>query len=245
MTGGEERYRKLIYDHYRSSSQTVNVNISSLLKRRKIYLVNLINKYFPADKSSQILDLGCGYGALLHVAGKMGYVNCRGVDISPEMVALAQKLSVDIIQEDIFKALEEEADESLDFVISIDVIEHLTKNELVSFAMLVKQKLRNSGKWLIHCPNAESPFGAHIRYSDYTHEQAFTRISINQLFKSIGFSKVLSFEDKPIPKNLKGIIRALGWSAIRLFWRMYLAIETGDGGSHRIFSQNFISVAYK
>ena len=50
------------------------------------YLRNLFRKHFPADRSVEVLDLGCGHGALIHFARRAGYTNTRGVDGSPEQV---------------------------------------------------------------------------------------------------------------------------------------------------------------
>ena len=48
------------------------------LSPRFPYLRNIIRKYFPRDKHSRILDIGCGYGALLYVAQSEGYDEFAG-----------------------------------------------------------------------------------------------------------------------------------------------------------------------
>jgi 2-polyprenyl-3-methyl-5-hydroxy-6-metoxy-1,4-benzoquinol methylase len=216
------------------------------LRPRAHYLDKLIREHFPADKNAAILDLGCGHGALVHFARQTGYYNIKGVDRSPQQVAEAQRLGIDGVSEgDLLQTLQSLGNSSQDMIITFDVIEHFTKNELIPFTDEVYRVLRKGGKWIIHTPNAESPFFGRIRYGDFTHEQAFTRTSIIQLLKSSGFSNIICYEDTPIPHGLKSAIRWLLWKVIRGGLRLYLAVETGAGEKACIFSQNFLVVVSK
>lgn len=91
-------------------------------------------------------------------------------------------------------------------------------------------------------PNGESPFAGRIRYGDFSHEQIFTRVSINQVLKSSGFSEVHCYEDEPVIHGVKSLIRWILWKMIRGVLRLYLVAETGAGGRRCIFSQNFLTV---
>ena len=64
------------------------------LKRRRPYLEELIHKHFPDNRDSVVLDLGCGSGALLHLAVEQGYTNVKSVDRSPQQVGLARKQGI-------------------------------------------------------------------------------------------------------------------------------------------------------
>ncbi|PIP43376.1 MAG: methyltransferase, partial [Deltaproteobacteria bacterium CG23_combo_of_CG06-09_8_20_14_all_60_8] len=57
-----------------------------------------MRQHFPVDKGVAILDLGCGHGALIHVARELGYRNLRGVDGSPEQVAAARRLGIEGVE---------------------------------------------------------------------------------------------------------------------------------------------------
>lgn len=105
--------------------------------------------------------------------------------------------------------------------------------------------LRKGGKWLIHCPNGESPFGMRMLFWDFTHELAFTRTSIAQILLASGFSGVQSYEDKPVVHGVKSLVRRCLWETFRLLLRLYLAAETGNGEKECIFSQNFLTVAVR
>jgi len=206
----------------------------------------LFRKHFPADRSVEVLDLGCGHGALIYFARRAGYNNTRGVDGSPEQVAAARRLGIEGVEEgDLLATLASQMDGSLDVVVAFDVIEHFTRDELLGFVDQVQRVLRPRGRWIIHTPNGESPFCGRMRYWDLTHELAFTRTSIIQLLLSSNFSNVQCFEDAPIRHGLTSADRWLLWQVIRSGLRLYLAAETGDTAGNAIFSQNFLTVAIK
>jgi 2-polyprenyl-3-methyl-5-hydroxy-6-metoxy-1,4-benzoquinol methylase len=210
------------------------------------FLQALVHRHFPGDKAAAILDLGCGHGALIYVARQMGYRNVEGVDGSPEQVAAAERLGIEgVCLGDARKTLAEQADGSLDAVVCFDLIEHFTKDELIELLDEVYRVLKPGGRWIIHTPNAESPFGNRMFFWDFTHELAFTRTSLAQLLLSSGFREVNCYEDRPVPHGLKSAVRRLLWYGIRGLLRFYLAVETGDMGRNAIFSQNLLAVAVK
>ena len=242
-----QRYRERIYRHYVAAHAggALVVDAASLAPRIA-YLSDLVARHFPPDRDAAIIDLGCGHGALLQQAARAGYRNLSGVDASPQQVAMAASLGIPgVSQGDLGAALAALPDGSQAAVISFDVIEHFTKDETVDFVDQVRRVLRPGGRWIIHVPNGESPFGGRIRFGDFTHEQAFTRGSLTQLLLASGFASVACYEDAPIGHGAKSRLRALLWRPLRLALRLYLAIETGDTGRDAIFTQNLLAVAVK
>ena len=222
-------YRQRIYQYYvHARQQSLAPETIDGLRPRAPFLKNLIRDHFPADKNVVVLDLGCGHGALVHFVRVAGYHNVTGVDRSPQQVKEAEHLGIKGVREgDLMDALRTQSDESVDVVVAFDVIEHFTKDELLPFLDQVHRVLRKEGRWIIHAPNGEAPFGVRMRYWDFTHELAFTRTSIIQLLKSSGFSRVSCFEDTPVVHGIKSMARWILWKVIRGFLRMYLAVETG------------------
>ena len=240
-------YRTRIYSSYVNARTTplAPVTIDGLMPRAP-YLRRLIQRHFPSNYQATVVDLGCGHGAIVHFARQAGYVNVRGVDGSPEQVAAARRLGIDGVKEgDLLNTLAGMPDASQDCVVTFDVIEHFTRDELIGLVDEVHRVLQPGGRWIIHAPNGESPFGGRMRYWDLTHELAFTRTSIAQLLYSSGYSDVHSYEDEPIPHGLKSMVRWVLWKGFRAVLRLYLAAETGDTGRDAIFSQNFLAVAVK
>jgi 2-polyprenyl-3-methyl-5-hydroxy-6-metoxy-1,4-benzoquinol methylase len=213
---------------------------------RALSLCRMIRKYLPTDRMVSVLDLGCGHGAVVYFLRRTGYLNVIGVDVSPEQVAEATRLGIEGIHEgELLETLRTLSNHSQDVVIAFDVIEHFTKDELLSFVDEVLRVLKPDGRWIIHAPNGESPFVGTILYGDITHEQAFTRVSLAQLLLSSGFSRVECHESGPVPTGIKGVVRWVLWRGICLLLRVWCAAETGDIGRDAIFTRNLFAVVYK
>ena len=146
---------------------------------------------------------------------------------------------------DVFSFLATVDAESYDVITAFDIIEHLTKSELLHLADEVYRTLAPGGRWIIHAPNAEGLLGSRIRYADLTHEQAFTRESIEQLARAAGFRSAECFEDEPIPHGLKSFARLVVWKIGRGLLRVFFMAETGESGRNAIFTQNLLALARK
>lgn len=241
------KYRQRLYQSYVNEwrSSAVPSELTDL-RPRKAYLRRLICSHFPANRNAVILDLGCGYGALVHFLRQEGYRNVRGVDHSLGQVEAASQLGIQGVEQgDLLDVLRATAAASVDVVVTFDVMEHFTKEELCDFTDEVVRVLGEGGRWIIHVPNAESPFGSRIRYGDMTHELAFTRESISQWLLASGFRRTHCFEDIPVVHGVRSAIRWVLWKWIRGLLRAYLLVETGAGSKGCIFSQNLLAVAEK
>jgi SAM-dependent methyltransferase len=240
-------YRERVYRRYVSGrGESMAPKVLEELRPRLPHLTKLVRLHFPPDRDAAIIDLGCGHGALIHCARKLGYRNVTGVDRCAEQVARARRLGIDGVREgELMDALLAMPEAARDAVITFDVIEHFHKAELIPLADQVIRVLRPGGTWLIHTVNGGSPFFGRVRYGDFTHETAFTEESLRQLLVSSGFASVKCYEDAPVAHGVKSSLRWLLWKAIRIALRLWLAAETGDTGCHAIFTQNLIAVASK
>ncbi|WP_445779494.1 class I SAM-dependent DNA methyltransferase [Shewanella sp.] len=241
------KYRNRIYTHYVETWDETNVPTAVHdLENRGPTMRYVIDAFFPEDKSAAILDLGCGHGTLVHFAQQAGYRNAQGVDASKQQVELARKLGItNVVQGDLMETLKAIPSESLDTVIAFDVIEHFTKDELIDLVDAIHAVLKPTGCWIIHAPNAQSPFFGVVRYGDFTHEQAFTPSSIQQLLKASGYRKVNFADCGPRVHGIKSAVRFIMWKCIRIIYRLILIAESGDLKKGEIVTQNFYAVAYK
>ena len=240
-------YRQRIYGTYVTgrSDALAPESIADLAPRLP-YLRWLIRTCMPQNRDAAILDIGCGHGAILYALQQAGYHNARGVDGSAEQVQAAARLGIQGVEQgDLMQTLRESADASLDVVIAFDVIEHFTKAELIPLVDEVQRVLKPGGRWVIHVPNGESPFGNRVRFGDYTHEQAFTRTSLGQLLLASGFARIEAYEDRPIAHGFASTVRAALWRLIRAVLLFYIAVETGSLDRRAVFSQNLLAVAWK
>ena len=246
MNKSEKMYRERIYKNYLNSQELLNRHeVEVKYHSREPYLKKIISKHFPKNKNSTILDLGCGGGELIYCAKKSGYKNISGVDCSDQQVASAKMLGVSsVVKGDLLVELSKLKQASLDCIISFDVLEHFSKNEIIEFVDQVQRALVSGGTWIIHVPNGDSIFFGKVLFGDFTHEIAFTKASAAQLFGASGFSSVEAYEDRPVIHGFKSAIRYLCWLVIRFFLRSYILVESGSDNG-QIFSQNLLIVVTK
>ena len=241
-------WKARLYDAYVSSGQAgqqgESINPASLFRPRQAYLNHLITRHLPQSRDSRILDLGCGHGAVLYFLARAGYTRIAGVDTSPEQIQLAHRLGISQAElGGVAEFLARREEGSCDAVLLIDIIEHLAPQEVFDLLDSVYRVLVPGGICLVHVPNAEGLYGMRIRYGDFTHETAFTAKSASQIFHTIGFTKVESYEDKPIVHGATSFVRRALWDCLTVFPRLLMLAETGSRGA--ILSQNFVIRATK
>jgi 2-polyprenyl-3-methyl-5-hydroxy-6-metoxy-1,4-benzoquinol methylase len=240
----QPEYRKRIYNRYLTagSADIPFKNPDEAPGGLLDMLRSVIRKHFPLTKDAQIFDLGCGAGLLVHSATQAGYTNMSGVDISPQQVKVAGCLGIEgIRQVDAMSALLALEPESNDAIVSFDVLEHMTRDKLISWIDAVRAALKLGGRWINHTANAEPLFYGRVRYGYLTHEQAFTRTSLLQVLLASDFSRVTCFEDSPISGRLGGTIRWLMWKLVRLPALICLIAESGAMAKTR-FSRKICSL---
>lgn len=246
MTSGEKDYRLKLYEHYLTTQvQTDLTLIHQDLESRAPYLRSVIRRWFPGDFTVGVLDLGCGYGALLYFLKEAGYCNLKGIDCSSEQVAVAKKLGLDFVQQGaVTDALRMSKDGEWDILIAFDVIEHLSKGEVLTFVDEAKRVLKTGGRLLIHVPNGEAIFSGTVYFGDLSHETGFTRRSLKQLMSVGGFSQVHVIEDVPTIHGIISLLRYVLWKIIRTAFRLIYIVETGDKHDP-VLSQNLLAVVEK
>jgi SAM-dependent methyltransferase len=248
MAPTEERaagFRERLYESYLTGTGNLAPSLSSALAPRAPYLRRLVRRHFPPDPEARILDLGCGWGPLLAAAQAEGYRKVQGVDRSPEQVAQAARFGIGGVREGELQAtVDGLAPASLDVVLTLDVIEHLTRDEVFRLSDGLLRALVPGGRWIVHVPNGESPLFGRVRYGDLTHELAFTRASLQQMWSATGFRDWAFFEDTPVVHGVRSACRRLIWEVLRAGWRLQLAAESGSA-SGAIFTQNLLAIAIR
>lgn len=235
-------YREKIYQYYLSSGNKKQVSVSDL-EKKQIVFKNYLAKHLPENKDSKILDLGCGYGSFVYFLNKLGYQNVFGIDVSQEQIDQAKALGIkNIEQKDIFQYLENKENE-LDLIVMLDVLEHLTKDEIMTILKRVFKSLKPKGRLIVQTLNAESPFFGRIRYGDFTHETGFTAKSLNQVLRVNGFKSIDFYPIRPIVHNFKSRIRFVLWLIVETLLNIRFLIETGGLGN--ILTQNLVATAEK
>lgn len=231
-------YRSRLYEKYSSALQ-LEGNPDA-----KVPFWRQLAQQLP-DRQARVFELGAGRGDFLGHLQELGFARLDGVDGSPEQVADAQRRGRPVRLADATSALRHMANDSVDAVVAIDILEHLTKSEVFALLDECFRVLSPGGRMLIHTVNADSPFFGSVRYGDFTHETSFTSSSMRQVLRTIGFSRMDCIEDRPVVHGLKSGLRAAAWELVRSTAVVILAAETGRFNRHRILSQNFLTVAIK
>ncbi len=241
------KFRDRIYGGYVTSTPDIEKITDCVdFNSRGVTMRYLINNFFPKNKNSKILEIGCGHGTLIYFAKMMGYENIEGIDSSAQQVTLAKSLGITGVREgDLMCELRALDLEVLDTVVAFDVIEHFTKDELIDLVDGVHKVLKPNGSWIIHAPNARSPFFGVIQYGDFTHEQAFTEASLTQLLKNSGFREIHFVECGPIIYGVKSFLRVIVWRLTRMLLSIVNAAETGSLERNTIWTRNFYAIAIK
>jgi SAM-dependent methyltransferase len=237
-------WKEVLYQSYLSSGHVryAGGTAEEFLRGRRAYLQSIIRKYFPRNRESRILDIGCGHGTLLYFLRQEGYGNLRGTDASGEQVDLSRRLGIAGVElGDAVDLLRACTAESAEVVALFDVLEHLTRQEAFDLLVEVRRVLSPGGLCIGHVPNAGGIFGALVRYGDLTHEQAFTASSVRQMFGTLGFSEAKCFEDKPVVHGVTSLIRRIIWELGSAPFRLLYRAETAGFGP--ILSQNLLFVA--
>jgi O-antigen chain-terminating methyltransferase len=137
-----------------------------------------------------VLDLGCGRGEFLELLDEKG-VEAWGVDIDAELVAAAAKRGVKVSHAEGLRALSNLDDASLGGLAAIQVVEHLSAQQLIDFVALAARKVRPGGKVCAETINPQSLYTfAHSFYLDPTHLRPVHPAYLMFLFREAGFAEV-------------------------------------------------------
>ena len=242
--GASAAFKSRLYQHYLTQHVRLStVSVQSALVQRGPYLRRLIATFLPPDKSAKILDLGCGYGGILHFLREAGYTSIVGVDVSEEQVELARQLGLkDLHCQDLREFLGAAADETYKVVIAFDILEHFAKPELLELMDELRRVITPGGALIVHAPNGEGLFSGTILHGDLTHELAFTRSNLRQLADAAGFRVVAVKEDVPVVHGVRSLARNLVWRAGSFFLRLLAMAETGEGFRAKPLSRNLLAV---
>jgi 2-polyprenyl-3-methyl-5-hydroxy-6-metoxy-1,4-benzoquinol methylase len=238
-------WKSTLYERYVSTEQVQPITTSA--QRLKAsdypYLQRLIARHVPADREQLIADLGCGHGVLVHCLRAAGYRNVSGVDVSGEQVAIAKGLGIEGVEQGDLQSFLRRHRGTLGVVLLMDVLEHLTKQEIFDMLAAVHAALRPGGRVIIHAPNGAGMHGMRILYGDFTHETCLTPQSAGQILRANGFSDVAVYEDVPTLHSAKGVVRFVLWHLLTLPRRLLLYAETGV--ARHVLSQNLLVVAQR
>jgi len=177
-------------------------------------------KYFPKDNEAKVLDIGIGRGEMLSCYKDWGYKNYLGIDISPSTVKFCKSIGLNCkLVEDSSKFLQENQNK-YDLITLIDVLEHIPRENTVSFLKDIRNALKMGGGLIIQVPNLQAPDGQLHMYNDVTHMMGYIEHSLQQVLIAAGFTKFHfqgfeEFIDNGFKTTIKKFLRSILWKKTR------------------------------
>jgi nucleoside-diphosphate-sugar epimerase/SAM-dependent methyltransferase len=200
--------------------------------------------HLPRARNARILVVSCGPGYFVDMLDRHGYSNVLGIDSFPGKIAWAEKRNLNCRVERAFGFLARNR-EPFDVIFAEQEINHLTKQEILSFLELCWQNLSDRGTLLIHSINGTNPLtGSESRAGNFDHYNSFTEYSLNQILEYSRFGQIRIF---PLnlyvfysnPLNYVGL---LADKFLTIFFRLNFILV---GKSAKIFSKKLAAVAKK
>jgi SAM-dependent methyltransferase len=156
----------------------------------KAYLYDrILSPWLPEKKSSSIAEIACGHGSLLWWLKQNGYLNVIGIDSSPQQIALARLTGATVEEMDLGKWLITRPNDSMDAIVGIDLIEHISKDEFMELLQHCRRVLRYGEHLILRYPNGDSPLVGRNLFNDITHVWTYTSNCVQSLASMHGFSR--------------------------------------------------------
>lgn len=161
-------------------------DVDELRERLKFYLPAIRE----TEKTTDILDLGCGSGDWLELLREQGF-HARGVEANSVMVKACHKRQLDVVEGDIFAYLRALPDECLNIVTAFHLIEHMPFESAFQLLGEIRRTLRPGGRVMLETPSPENLVVAACNfYSDPTHHKPVYPHTLTFILKNFGFTDV-------------------------------------------------------
>ena len=148
-----------------------------------------------------VLDIGFGRGELMELLIDAG-VSVRGIEADPRLVASARGRGLDVALGTAIEHLQTLEPESLGGITMIQVIEHLSPQQMIDFVALAAETVRPGGRVVVETVNAESLYiYARAFWLDPDHVRPVHRALLEFLFSEAGFSDIEVEWRSPVPPD--------------------------------------------
>jgi 2-polyprenyl-3-methyl-5-hydroxy-6-metoxy-1,4-benzoquinol methylase len=213
----------------------------------------MLGPHLPADRTSPILDVGCGRGYALQDLAASGYTCLQGIETDANQAAWACAQGLDVRQIESTETYLASRPGAYAVILLMDVLEHVPRDAQPSFLRAIACSLRPGGRLICSVPNAASAIASYWLYNDYTHHWSFTSDSLASMLEQTGFAKVhcTGIEFFPRPRFLFWLPtpRTLCWWSrclVRFTQRATYVAELGWArGRGVILTPNLLAVADK
>ena len=204
-----------------------------------------LNNFLPADKSAEILDVGCGWGQFLWWLKGKGYTRARGVDIGSDQERHCRSIGLTVSRVDDSTAYLHDNADAFDLITLHHIIEHLETREGLELLRAAHKALRPGGRIIVQTPNMSAPSAGFSRYIEITHVTGYTESSLGEILQMAGF-KVSDVLGNKTPFRFSP--RRMLWVVMQKFsrqlWRLMLMSDLGTD-TPRVLEKNLFAVGIK
>jgi SAM-dependent methyltransferase len=152
-------------------------------------------KFFPTDKTANILCVSCGPGYGVNLLNRLGYRNVLGIDSFPDKIEYALQRKLNCQTAYAFDFLEDCADCTYDLLFIEQELNHLTKPEILDFMNLCRTKLKPGGRIICFALNGANPItGAEALAQNFDHQNTFTEYTFRQVLQHTGYQDIKIFD---------------------------------------------------
>jgi len=139
-------------------------------------------------KRGAIVEIGFGNGIFAAWIRNLGW-DYAGTEMDVNLVARANDFGISAYMADTpFEVLA--AEKTLDVVIALDVLEHMTLDGVTALLSRARRFLKPDGRFIARFPSGDSPFSGAIQYGDVTHCSIIGSGIVQQLCIACGYRAV-------------------------------------------------------
>jgi SAM-dependent methyltransferase len=202
----------LDYYKYQTTARGVKGlrEIETLALARSHVYRRVVLPRLPQNRDSRIAELASGHGSFLWWLKSEGFSQIIGVDNSSQQVALAREVDCPVEEADVVGWLEQQPAQSVDALVGIDLVEHLTKDDFMTLLKYSNRALAPSGVLILRYPNGDSPLVGLNLFNDVTHVWTYTTNCVQTLAAMHGFSTVTFVDESD------AAVRDLRWLKVPL-----------------------------
>jgi glycosyltransferase involved in cell wall biosynthesis/2-polyprenyl-3-methyl-5-hydroxy-6-metoxy-1,4-benzoquinol methylase len=182
---GDDGRPVLGYEH--GGSHAAGRTFADVFRGSPDLLIERLRPYLPVLGEGPVLDIGCGRGELLQLLAAEG-VPARGVEIDRALVDQCRRAGLDVDETDGLSALRQLDAGSLGAVVAVEVIEHLSTDDLRTLVFEARRVLRPGGTLLLETVNPHSPPALKAFWLDITHVRPLYPESMLFLAQDAGFA---------------------------------------------------------
>lgn len=184
-----EDFKEEIYGYYANKTGHDREKIyNPITQKRYVDLLNRISRY---RKNNELLDIGCGEGHFITVAGQKGW-NASGIERSVCATQICRSFSLNVINTDLLEL--NTGEKRFDVVTMFEVLEHL--NRPYEYLLKVRDILRKKGVFIITTPNFN----------------CITRLLLQEKWSLVSQQHTLYFTEKTV----KSLLNRCGFRVVEL-----------------------------